>query len=412
MRKARILYVSSTWTGLYDFFFKKGQPQGMPAFVRPLTALLQRGHDVDLLLTSSEGRIDPDPAPILSKCDVQVVPWSNANPITQWWSVLRVWKRMDAMLAKRRYDFVYCHGAASGTAGNLRALRWKIPCGLRLYGTVLGMWMKQMAVATTLKRWKYRATAVNWSTLEMVGWRIPKKFLLITHDGSGGEMVFQRHGTKRYQFHHWRNGISLPEATSGASVAPVGRSDRPFILYVARIQQWKRQDRILNILRQLRDAHGMVVNAVFVGQIHPQNREYHAELLQRIESMGLRDQVEFTGSIPSGAVNEFYTSPHCLCAGSLYDWCNLGNAALEAVANGKILLGAGDGSLDGIVSDGVSGYLVRDDVEAAQRIMQLIESPARRAAMQAAAARLAAERLETWDSRVEREVGLVESALA
>jgi len=412
MKKLQILYVSNVWTGLEDFFFRGGEPKGMPAFVRPLIALIERGHHVDLLLATGDLPESINPATLLQDSKVRVVSWSTANPITQWRSVRRVWKHMDRMIKQKRYDFVYGQGAGPGTAANLRALHWKIPCGLRLYGTVLGIRMKQIASAAMLQRWKHRAEIVNWSTIEIVGWRIPKKFLLITHDGSGGDVVYEKYGRHRYEFCHWRNGVSLPNGRQRQRGPLNTNRERPFILYVARIQRWKRQDRLLNILQQLRDVHEVIVDAKFVGAIVSHNEAYYCELLKQIESMGLSEQVQFAGSLPYGTVDEYYACDQCLCAGSLYDWCNLGNAALEAVTNGAILLGAKDGTLDDIVEDGTTGYLVGDDAEAAERVLQLLRSPDRRARMRAAAARLAAERLETWDDRAKREIELVESATA
>jgi glycosyltransferase involved in cell wall biosynthesis len=97
---------------------------------------------------------------------------------------------------------------------------------------------------------------------------------------------------------------------------------------------------------------------------------------------------------------------------SLYRVSNLGNVSLEALACGAVLVTWDDGSVAGIVQDGISGFLAHTPVDAAERIGLLLQKPELAASIRQAAKETAAKHFSSWDSRAAREVEMIEKAVS
>ncbi|MDF1588102.1 MAG: glycosyltransferase family 4 protein [Gammaproteobacteria bacterium] len=62
----------------------------------------------------------------------------------------------------------------------------------------------------------------------------------------------------------------------------------------ARITAWKGQDDFISCIKQLKQ-HGLTVHGLIVGETHPRKQGFLTELQQRIQNLGLDNDITFTG---------------------------------------------------------------------------------------------------------------------
>jgi glycosyltransferase involved in cell wall biosynthesis len=303
-------------------------------------------------------------------------------------------------LGRTRYDFVYGHGSL-GTAGVIAARRVGIPCGQRLYGTFMSRDIAVNRPSSWQKGWVFLR-----HPLEYMAYSLPKSFLLITNDGSRGNLVFQAIGHQRTDLHFWLNGVEreLQDAQPAALPFPPGT---PYLLYPARIEPWKQQHLAIELLGTLKSELGITVRLVFAG--HEDDTGYARQLRDRAGQAGIADLVAFLGPVPMSSMPALYAGS--LAVLSFYSVCNLGNVAIEALSSGCALISLADGSLDGIVEHTSSGFLVSDMHEAAAAVGQLLADPRLRERVGQAAMQSTREHFLPWRERAARELALIDGAV-
>jgi glycosyltransferase involved in cell wall biosynthesis len=364
----------------------------MPAFFKPLLALVAEGHEIDVVVADPTNGPPPrSPAERLGVRSLVCVPWRMDSPAGKARSAWALYSAISRRMPEA--EFVYCHGAI-GTLGSVVARRAGVPCGARLYGV--------HAIAGDLQarkegRFSDRLLAAFRRPLQYFAFRIPKRFLLVTDDGSCGAMVQDRVGAPKFRFHCWMNGVDLEPAQPLEALDP---DADPILFYPARIGRKKRQHLAIELLSKLPVEHRGRVRLKLAG--HTNDEAYAAELGELAASLGVGAQVEFLGSIPKTEVARL--SREAVAVLSVQRHSNLGNAALEALVRGSVVISVNDGSLDCVVRSGESGFLVEDMTEGAEVVGRLLESPELRLQIGQAASVSARSTLQSWEARVRREV--------
>jgi glycosyltransferase involved in cell wall biosynthesis len=183
-----------------------------------------------------------------------------------------------------------------------------------------------------------------------------------------------------------------------ASRAALGVGDaREVVAVLGRISGWKGQDVLVRALAEppLRSREGLV--GVIAGMPWQGEQRHLRELHHLAERLGVADRVVHVGFRPD--VEHVYGAADVVAVVSKQP-DPLPNAALEAAAAGRCIVGCDHGGLPEIVSDGTTGVLVppNDPAALARALAGLLDDPARRQALGAAAsadvrARFAPERL-------------------
>lgn len=115
----------------------------------------------------------------------------------------------------------------------------------------------------------------------------------------------------------------------------------------------------------------------------------------QIRELGLAERVTFHGAVQPGDLEAFYRSADVFVLASRYE--GYGMAYTEAVAYGIPVIGSGGGAVKDTLPPGASIYCGTEDVEQLRSSLErMIGDPAQRREF-AAAARLAAARLPTWE---------------
>jgi len=186
----------------------------------------------------------------------------------------------------------------------------------------------------------------------------------------------------------WTKGIDTrrfdPSFKSDAARAELtdGHPDAPLAIYVGRLGVEKRIDELRGVLERIPELRLALVGS------GPAREDLEAHF-----GGDLRDRVHFAGTLSGDALSAAFASADVFCMPS--DSETLGFVVLESMASGVPVVGCNAGGVPNLIDDGVDGYLHETgDVDAmADRVRRLIQDPARRKAM-GAAARAEAEK---WD---------------
>lgn len=178
----------------------------------------------------------------------------------------------------------------------------------------------------------------------------------------------------------------------------LGWDDRPVLLFVGRIQPLKGLTVAVEALAILaRDDLRLVVVG---GASGVDGAAELARSRQRIESLGLADQVTFVAPRPHHLLSTHYRAADVVVVPSRSE--SFGLVALEAAACGVPVVASAVGGLTTLVEDGVTGLLVpeRDPALFADRIAKLLDDPIAAAEMSIEAA--ARARRYTWSTTAGR----------
>jgi glycosyltransferase involved in cell wall biosynthesis len=160
-------------------------------------------------------------------------------------------------------------------------------------------------------------------------------------------------------------GVEVDTSATALTRAELGIPEEAWVIgVVGRLQPWKRQDRVIRAVAQLRDegvsAAALVVGGVAFGRSVP----YSNDLRALAHKLGVSDHVVFTGQVSDAT--RYLSAMNVLVNAS--DSEPFGIVMIEAMAAGlPVVANASGGPLE-ILEGGVTGTLVEDgDILAALR---------------------------------------------
>ncbi|HVE47192.1 MAG TPA: glycosyltransferase [Acidimicrobiales bacterium] len=184
-----------------------------------------------------------------------------------------------------------------------------------------------------------------------------------------------------------------PQARRALSL-PAG----PMLLFVGRIQALKGVDVAVRTLAELAAGSGRVAGQAFLVVVGgPSGTDGLAEIARvrrLVTELGLVGRVRFVDPQPHELLSTYYRAADLCLVPSRSE--SFGLVALEAAACGTPVVAAAVGGLRTLLAHGTTGFLVenRDPVAFAAFAREVLEDPARAAAMSTAAA--AGARRYTW----------------
>lgn len=401
----RVLYVTPFWTSLTDILSSDNESTGMPAFVLPLKRLLELGHTVDIvfitdlevqeLLSSSKSRL------INNSNTVGVIYFNKEKKlkkIKEYFKLsAKIQKKVLKLLRDEKYDFVYGHSEYS-LAAIKAANKVGIPCGIRMYGTfVYRDYEKHGFLKVLLSR-----------PLEIMTYNVKCNFLLMTNDGTDGDKAYKKFAITKNRFLFWMNGIDhscMPTQIQLKTVADKYCIKAESVLYLARVTKWKRQEKAVDVITELHK-RGIEKHIYFAGQISSTDEMYYAYLLKKAKDQGVEDYVHFIGTVDRSEINALAL----LCKYSLimYEGSCLGNVFHELFAAKAVLICLDDnGSLEGIIDNGINGYAVHSIDEVVRIISKLDRNDQLSMKIRSAAAETSKQIMKTWNARIADEIKLI-----
>ena len=226
--------------------------------------------------------------------------------------------------------------------------------------------------------------------------------MIVTNDGTHGNKVFEKIGSAS-KLHFLINGVNkTPDIIAPNFSVP----KEDFITYIARVDRWKQQDKLIESLKIYRDKKGTEIPAFIIG--HFANPDYLIELRSLIAKYQL-EKVELTGPLPMAEAA--WLMKHSLATLSLYHTSNLGNVFLEALSIGTpaIAVNCND-SLATIPEDCYCSLSDYDAEAICNKIIVLLNDEEKKVMISKNSKVYAESKLLSWDERVKLEIDLLKSA--
>lgn len=299
-----------------------------------------------------------------------------------YWNTFYVNATLKLLELNRAYDFKLVYGAGCNSVYTVAEFsqRFKIPSVGRLFGTYLYPHLKNPIILCTkfeeVAAFKSRCTA-----------------FIITDDGTGGDEVAKHFGISDKLF-FWRNGVERPLDKTDYS------DDRIKIISMARLEPWKRVDRIITAFSKSIPYDDKLVLDIVGGG--PEE----ANLKQLVKDLGIESKVTFHGELPRDKALALLTQSDIFMTTN--DYSNISNSLMEAMSAGKAVIALDTGKTSSMLN-GLNGLVVQED-ELHRAINQLCNKYIR--AFTAYKAKLyAAENFESWDSRIQKEVAVCDGLI-
>lgn len=400
-----ILCICCLWESFRDVIYNgKNKPNGMTASYRVLKELKARGNKVDYIFYSyfndDQGRTINIKADWIFENEIKdIVQIFYTKGIKKliYYSIggLKLRRAVQRVIKTKNYDFVYGQGPTSDIVADI-FYKNHIPFATRRFGDQYYNMIKQKGLLYASLSYPF----------EYISFKAKKEFMLCTNDGSGLDKAYNliwMNKNSPYKFYHMLNGV---DKISGLQKTETNNSN-PFLLYVARVTDWKRQDMAIELVYKLKK-RGVFIDLLIAGQYDIQS-EYYKHLIDLIKKYELTKQVKIIGVIDKERI--YKLSSEAVACLSLYDICNLGNSLLEYMAAGGLVISRNDGSLDEIVKNNENGFLVNNIDEAVNIVEDLVSNTIVGETIKMRSKKMSDEKILSWDDRVDFEIKLIERTL-
>ena len=402
----KILYVAGMGDPLKDIYTGKLEDEitHSAQFFHPWYKLVKKGHQVDFVVVSNFNDEDNIKVDWFKKENIFANIYDPYSEIAWYRRIFRRIKRFTKLLyytnkaiKLNKYDFIYCFSYYEGLAGNIVANWHGVPCGMRSMGTMLNEDLKKYGIlGTALRR-----------PIEYIMFKMKKNFFIMTDDGTKGDIVYQAWKPKKekYDYYFWKTGIDLTPIEKIHSDIELPK--HPYLFFAARFDNWKRHDKIIKILHNLH-VKKHKIHLYFAGGV--QSKSFFNEINQLVAEYGLEDYVHFLGAVKQAQVKLY--AYHALANPLMYDVSNLGNVFFEIFSVGAIVVGKNDGSLNEYVKHNETGFLVENEKQATDIIVELIDDVQFKNKISKQAIAIAQQKFLSIDERFNKEVELIEKTIA
>ena len=323
--------------------------------------------------------------------------WLHRISIKIYWSLfLFVAARAAMKIARKvRPNVVYGHTSYGAPVAWFVAKRCGVHNITRLYGNFLFPFLSN--TLQLIGRFE-----------EVLAFKVPSSFLIITDDGTRGKQVAKRFNVPAEKVKCWRNGVNRyydPTFDVERFKKSVGLSCQKFVLTVSRLVSNKGVDNLITAIPQVASQLDGIV-FVILGE-----GDEKVRLEGLAENLGVTQYVRFIGGVPQEEVAKYINGADLVV--SLSHHGNASNGIMEAMACGKCVLVLDTSDTSKLVKHNETGILVGpNDIPRLPLIMrELLLDAELRTRLGISAMRFADEHMPTWEARAQMEVELVEKLI-
>lgn len=392
--KTSILCVSNLWTGVIPFFYQgRTVPEGMPAFYNVFISLLKH-KDVEkiyFILVDSLPHAEINlPHEFRDKIEIRAFSYSRRNKFLALFTFVKVIFYSIWLVYSKRISQIVGFGSIAGLSAIVGKLTLT-PDVRRLYGTFLINEIHKSNLYLFIKH-----------PLEFICFFLYGKALIITNDGTKGDVVYRKIGNRNLPFYFLVNGVS--DLACSGNISFQFDMPREYLTYIGRVNDWKRQHLLIEALYILKQRQIDFPSLLIIGSLS--DYEYHNYLKQLILDFELIGKVFFLGSLELKLVHSIMKKS--IINYSLYHTSNFGNVFLEALKLGVPTIALNDTNSLSLV-DKSAYYELRVDSPSAiaDATTLLLDNAALRLQISKSAVEFSLENLKSWDERAKKELEIM-----
>lgn len=394
--KTIIIY---SWSTIWSMKNKSGAP----SFFRTIDLYIQKGWDVNLVLTDAQNGANEmaDNCHIYTMKEWKTDGWISEKMISKPFLLLKMFryycysKRVTKQIIKRKAvkDILFYGYEVHGVpAAKWASKKYKRPIVTRFQGTVATYFKYNLP--TKVKQY-FRLKAL----------RTEADLVIMTDDGTQGLKTLKMLGNLSKNIKFWKNGLDLfekdyrfEESERKMLRESLGiLEEECMLLTVSRLQDWKRVDRSINALAEV-VKKSSEFKLVIVGD-GPSRKSLESLSKQK----NIEDKVIFVGAQEHDKVYDFMSSADIFL--SLYDMSNVGNPLLEALALGKCIITLTGGDTDKVIQNNYNGIIIEPEeiTKLPGIILDLSNNSLKRRTLEEGAKDYAKKNLYSWTARMEME---------
>lgn len=306
----------------------------------------------------------------------------------------------SAMKVAKAYSkphVIYGFGAHGCVTAYITSRLWRIPNITRLFGTFLHPYLSM----------KFRLRALLNHLEEVIGFKIPCRYLIICNDGTRGDQVARSLNVPSKRVKFWMDGAAFLhdiniDAEKLRKELLIPRQAK-VLVSVSRLGPWKRVDRLIQAIPAI-VSHDNDVVVLIIGDGPEREKLEHMS-----ETLGVKKFVNFLGAVNHEDVKKYLYASDIFI--SLYDVTNVSDSLLEAMACGICVIALNTGATGDFVKNKENGILINyDELQNLPTIISnLMNDNSLRRKLGNNARQYALKNFKTWDERVAMEVELIES---
>lgn len=321
-----------------------GERRGASSFYNTIKGYTDNGWLVDVISCNSMSGLDLDGVRIVGRCP-QV--FARLHGVAKIGILFRFWDwliyqfyvlvRGGALLMGGVYSVVYAYEIAGVPASMVLGRLFKKFVVTRFQGTVVSQ--LQGRFAWRLRYWDH------WLAL-----RSQANLVVMANDGTQGDRVLRDLGIPESKIRFWMNGVQFGISCKGKRLDGPDLDGRFVLLTVSRLVGWKRVDRIISRMPEIRKKINDVL-LIVVG-----DGEAAVSYKKMAIDLACNDCITFVGAVPQ--VDVAYYMKHADVFISMYDISNVGNPLLEAMSNSLCVITLDNGDTGTIIDNYVNGILL------------------------------------------------------
>lgn len=366
---------------------------------------LAAGHELHFVVPAG-GTFDPEDL----HERLHIHPFRNIFPGTAWmptplkrlvwmgWFLGPVVDRAKQVTREVNPDLVIGFSYHGARAAEVLGAAFGIPSLVKHFGVYTAAFFKEWP------RWKYLYK--NLETLYGLSRKVDR--LVILNDGSLGKEAAVRAGTPAERVVFLLNGIhtewSELEFDREAERERLGIAEgEGAILFLARLAHFKGTGQLMRVLPELLAGSERPLRLIVAG-----SGEDEAWMREAAARLPDPSRVSFLGAVPHDEVPRLFAAADCFLTINTYS--NMAIPTCEAMVMGCPVVATDVTGTAETVKDGVNGRLVAVDDDAAliSALQELLADEEERKKLAAGASRWAAEHFDSWDTRVGRELDLID----
>jgi glycosyltransferase involved in cell wall biosynthesis len=300
------------------------------------------------------------------------------------------------MSRKTRPNVIYGCAPSGALAAYAVGRIYNIPNITRLYGTFLGPTMYLHNLFWLMRFFE-----------ELLALKIPSEFMIITNDGTRGDVAAKLLGFPLERLKFWMNGVPSRMFKLEFNVTEFKEKlriplDKKIVISVSRLAKWKGVDRLINAIPSILSRQSNVLFLIIGDGPERKNLENLSRKLR------VADYVRFLGAVDHDVVGHYIKLTDIFV--SLFDYSNVGSQLLEALTCGACIVTLNSGGTGEIIRNGLNGILLEYSNldQLPNTVVNLLRNEELTKRLKRGAYDYAAKHIMTWDERAEVEIRSVE----